>query len=520
MEALLILFLFLFLIVGSGLNTRIQFSNPSAAQKAADLLGISMENLTTAAFTPLPQTNQLNPTAITDPYDAGWDSLEALAIGLYSEAMAATVALINKAICTSVHTIASILLIDSPGFQNPASCGYQTGATLSDLRYNYLQERLQLLFHHTAIVAPQNRYAQELVEISREGLHETEPGQLVGLIDKAPQSHVVRTSQRDLREQDRRGLLWLLDEESMYPGSSDDSFLERLFAHYGDREHQYLLRRAPGSRQFVLHHLQGTNPVLYSVDGWLKNSREHVGTRTATSLLQDSSKTDISRLFIGAITRGTGFVICGSDAGMDGSHSLRRISSIKRSFTSAGVKKNSIMLQVKFAVDGIIDTLRRTERHFVHCLLLQHNAGSAAVVTPNGNVINPYEDLVNIPLLRSQLRGSHILEAARLHRLGFPEAVPLNEFVRRFGLVSEMPIKDLTAEQILISTDVDVSSYRIGISQVLLRSGILGQLEAKRDELLTDRITQFQANCRGYLMRKKLAQRRVQVNNFFKLFKP
>lgn len=505
------------LLVGTGSNARVQFANPSAAQKAADLLGISMENLTAAALTPLASSNQLSASANIDSYDHAWDSLEGLAIGLYSEAMAATVALINKSICTSVHTIASILLIDSPGFQNPASCGNQAGASLSDLRYNYLQERLQLLFHHTAIVAPQNRYAQELVEINRDDFHETDPSQLVALIDKAPQSHVVRTSQRDLREQDRRGLLWLLDEESMYPGSNDDSFLERLFAHYGDREHQYLLRRAPGSRQFVLQHFQGTNPVLYSVDGWLRNSREHSTTKTVTTLLQDSAKNDISRLFIGAITRGTGFVICGSDVGIDGNQSLRRISSIKRSFTSAGVKKNSVMLQVKFTVDGIIDTLRRTEKHFVHCFLLQHNAGSTSVVTPNGSFISPHEDLVNIPLLRSQLRGSHILEAARLHRLGFPEAVPLAEFVRRFGLVSEMPTKDLAAEQILAATDVDSSAYRIGVSQVLLRSGVLGQLEAKRDELLSDRITQFQANCRGYLMRKKLAQRRVQVSTNFSI---
>lgn len=472
-----------------------------------------MENLTNAAFLGVANSNQLNVSS--DSIDLAWDSLEALAIGLYSEAMAATVALINKSICTSSHTIASILLIDSPGFQNPASCGYQNGASLSDLRYNYLQERLQLLFHHTSIVAPQNRYSQELVEINREGFQDSEPGQLVSLIDKAPQNHVLRTSQRDLREQDRRGLLWLLDEESMYPGSNDDSFLERLFSHYGDREHQYLLRRAPGNRQFVLQHLQGTNPVLYSVEGWLKNSREHVVTKTVTQLLQESNKNDISRLFIGAITRGSGFLICGSDAGMDGTQSLRRISSIKRSFTTAGVKKNSVMLQVKFTVDGIIDTLRRTEKHFIHCFLLQHNAGSSSVVTPTGNAVSPFEDLVNIPLLRSQLRGSHVLEAARLHRLGFPESVPLAEFVRRFGLLGEISSTEQTVEQILQSNEIDLSTYRIGLSQVLLRCGILNQLEAKRDELLTDRITQFQANCRGYLVRKKLAQRRVQVSFFF-----
>jgi Myosin heavy chain len=46
---------------------------------------------------------------------------------------------------------------------------------------------------------------------------------------------MVRTSQTDLREADRRGLLWLLDEEAVYPAASDEGFLERLFAHYGDR---------------------------------------------------------------------------------------------------------------------------------------------------------------------------------------------------------------------------------------------------------------------------------------------
>lgn len=392
------------LSVNTGNNTRIQFANPASAQKAADLLGVSMENLLNAAFVSSNSaSNQLS--TVVDSIQLAWESLEGLVIGLYSEAVAAVVTLINKSICTLQNTIASILLMDAPGFQNPASCGFQGGATISDLRFNYLQERLQLLFHHTTLVAPLNRYSQELVEVELEGIHDTEVSQLTSMIDKAPQNLVVRTSQRDLREQDRRGLLWLLDEESMYPSSSDDSFFERLFDHYDDREHQYLLRRGSVGRQFLLQHMQGTNPVLYSVDGWLKQSREHAATKLATTLLLDSSKTDINRLFNGVISRGSGFVICGgTDIGADNTSSLRRISSIKRTFTTAGVKRNSAMLQMKFTVDGIIDTLRRTEKHFVHCLLLQHNAGTLAVASPIGNSYTPSDDLVNIPLLRSQVR--------------------------------------------------------------------------------------------------------------------
>lgn len=393
--------------VGSGSTARVQFAHPSSARKAAGLLGVSMDDLLAAAFsTSLTNSNPGTPTrSPSDPGDntlnAAFDSLEGLVIGLYSEAVAAAVSLINKAVSTSIHTIASILLVDSPGFQNPASCGTQAGATLSDLKHNYLQERLQLLFHHMTLVMPRERYAQEMVEIDTEGFNESFPGPLVSLIDRSPQSHVVRTSQRDLREADRRGLLWLLDEESIYPNSNDDSFLERLFTHYGDRDSQSLLRKAPGSRQFVLQHLQGTNPVLYSASGWLKSSREHPTVKNAIGLLQDSSKEELSSLFIGNLARG-GTIFCGSIAGMEGTQSLRRVSSIRRSFTSAGVKRNSVMLQVKFTVDGLIDTLRRTGTHFVHCYLLQHNGGTATIA--NGKLLqHTSEDIVNVPLLRSQV---------------------------------------------------------------------------------------------------------------------
>ncbi|XP_023035936.1 unconventional myosin-XVIIIa isoform X3 [Drosophila willistoni] len=512
--------------LGTGSTARTQFANPTAARKAAGLLGVNLEDLSAAAFgltQPNSNGNQLSPSK-SPTSDGGqelaWECLEALVIGLYSEALAAVVALINRQICTSAHTIASIMLIDTPGFQNPASCGQQLGATLSDLRHNYLQERLQMLFHHTTLVAPRDRYAQELVEIEMDQSTESHPGPLISLIDKAPQNHVVRSSQRDLREHDRRGLLWLLDEEAIYPNSNDDTFLERLFSHYGDREHHSLLRKCAGPRQMVLHHLQGTNPVLYAVDGWVRHSREHPGIRNAVSLLQDSSREEINRLYIGSLTRGSGaMVFCGSFAGLEGTQSLRRVSSIRRSFTTAGVKRNSIMLQVKFTVDGIIDTLRRTGTHFVHCYLLQHNAGKHAKYTANGSPnshamaqAGSEEEMVNIPLLRSQLRGSQVLEAARLHRLGFPESVPLVEFVRRFGLLAgELGSnKDVSVEQILAVNELDVASYRIGPSQILFRSGVLTELEAKRDVLLSDRIIQLQAFCRGYLARKKMSQRRVQ----------
>lgn len=276
------------------------------------------------------------------------------------------------------------------------------GASLSDLKFNYIQERLQLLFHYMTIVTPMDRYAQELIDIDLGNCSEASPAPIVALIDKTPQNQIIRTSQRDLRLPDRRGIFWLLDEESIYPNSTDDTFFERMFSHFGDREYQTILRRTVGCRQFVLQHLQGTNPVLYSVTGWLKASKDHGAIKAAGLLLQNSAKENISRLFVGTSTRGVGSMFQGSIVGLDCAQNLRRVSSIRRSFTTNGVRRNSLMMQFKFTVDAIIDIIRRTGTHFIHCYLLQHNAGTASIINQTSS--SPmFEDIVNVPLLRSQV---------------------------------------------------------------------------------------------------------------------
>ena len=51
-------------------------------------------------------------------------------------------------------------ILDSPGFQNPASIGRKTGAIFEELCHNYENERLQKFFHHTVFTAQMERYSQ------------------------------------------------------------------------------------------------------------------------------------------------------------------------------------------------------------------------------------------------------------------------------------------------------------------------------------------------------------------------
>ncbi|XP_064118351.1 unconventional myosin-XVIIIa-like isoform X3 [Macrobrachium nipponense] len=516
--------------VKASTNNKFQFNKPGSAQRAATLLGTSVEELARSIFYANPTTpstrasfRTASPTERPAERPEGLEALEGMAAGLYSEAFNAIVALINRCISTSAHTSNSILVVDAPGFQNPASCGRTSGATFQDLCHNYTQERFQMLFHDTTFTAQTDRYAQENIEFGDVADEIGTPAPLIALIDKASTNCVVRTSQIDLKEADRRGLLWLLDEEAIFPGASDQSFLERLYAHYGDREYSQLLKKGQAPDQFILQHFQGTNPVTYSIHNWLKASRENPIMRQAAALLQESNKETLSRLFV--FSRGpVSNTISGSVVGIEGSQSLRRASSIRRAFTTgtAGIKRKSVCLQVKFTVDGIIETLRRSKLRFVHCLLPQHNAGlcdlkSSLHLTNKAN--NSCEDiLLNVPLVRSQLRGCQILDALRLHKQGFPEHLQYSEFRRRFAVLApaearaQAPVLDERAavEAILAHLDLDSSSYRLGLSQIFFRTGAISRLEEQRDLVLADQITHFQAHCRGYLARKRLEKRKVQ----------
>ena len=56
----------------------------------------------------------------------------------------------------------------------------------------------------------------------------TTQGRFVSIHFHPPCSLGVRAPGGDAESVEKRGLLWLLDEEAIFPGSSDESFVERL----------------------------------------------------------------------------------------------------------------------------------------------------------------------------------------------------------------------------------------------------------------------------------------------------
>ncbi|KAG8590483.1 hypothetical protein GDO81_006778 [Engystomops pustulosus] len=527
---------------------RKQFARHEWAQKAAYLLGCSLEELSSSIFKHQPKTGGLQKsTSFRQGLDDGsqgdgpgsklsaLECLEGMASGLYSELFTLLISLLNRALKSSQHSLCSIMIVDTPGFQNPELVKQRRGATFEELCHNYAQERLQALFHEKTFAQELERYKEENIELALDEIESSTSGS-VAAVDQASHQTLVRTL---ARTDEARGLLWLLEEEALQPGGNENTLLERLFTYYGSQEGEETgkkpLLRSNKEHHFMLGHSYGTNWVEYDATGWLNYAKQNPASQNAASLLQDSQKKIISSLFAGRT--GTATVLSGSVAGLEGGSqlALRRATSMRKTFTTgvAAVKKKSLCIQIKLQVDALIDTIKKSKIHFVYCFLPKAEAFSGeARLVPAARVGSSESDLsgercdaelmqVDVPLLRAQFRGSRLLDALRMYRQGYPDHMVFCEFRRRFDvLVPHLTKKHgrnyivtdekRAVEELLESLDLEKSSYHMGLSRVFFRAGTLTKLEEQRDEQTRKNLVLFQAACRGYLARQQFKKRKIQ----------
>ncbi len=151
----------------------------------------------------------------------------------------------------------------------------------------------------------------------------------------------------------------------------------------------------------------------------------------------------------------------------------------------------------------LMSTLKNTNPNFVRCILpnQQKKAG-----------------VINSPIVLDQLKCNGVLEGIRICRNGFPNRILFQEFRQRYEILCPNVIPKgfmdgkAAAQKMIKELELDENLYRIGLTKIFFRSGVLGHLEEERDLKLTDIITQLQALCRGVLARRSY-QRRIQQLN-------
>merc|ERR1712142_274212 len=348
---------------------------------------------------------------------------------------------INLALATKLQRSFFIGCLDIAGFE------IFNFNTFEQLCINFTNEKLQQFFNHHMFVLEQEEYKRE--GINWESIDfGMDLAETIDLIEKPG------------------GILAMLEEECIVPKATDTTYLNKMHKAWTGKCKAY---RKPtpketkqGGGDFILGHYAGN--VGYSVAGWLEKNKDPINEHTA-QLFSKATLPLVAHLY--------------QDYDPD----------------KAGKRKGSAFQTVSFRhkeqLKGLMDTLMATSPHFVRCII------------PN-ETKSPGE--MDGQLLLHQLRCNGVLEGIRICRKGFPSRMLFADFKQRYQILAASATPagfvdgKVACEKLMEALQMDENEFRIGLTKVFFRAGIVGELEEMRDERLSKIIAQFQAYCKAHLM--------------------
>lgn len=374
-------------------------------------------------------------------------SIDALAKGIYERSFGDLVAKINRQLDRpgmGMDDTRFIGVLDIAGFEIFENNSFE------QLCINYTNERLQQFFNHHMFVLEQEEYAREKIE-----------WQFIDFgKDLQPTIDLIELP-------NPIGIFSCLDEDCVMPKATDKTFTEKLNSLWDKKSQKYRSSRL--GQGFILTHYAAE--VEYSTEGWLEKNKDPLNDNI-TRLLAASSDDHVANLFADCADQ---------DDEIGG----------MRSRVKKGLFR-TVAQRHKEQLSSLMTQLHSTHPHFVRCILPNHKKRAKQF---NGN------------LVLDQLRCNGVLEGIRIARTGFPNRLSFAEFRQRY----EVLCRDLprgyqegqaVARIMLDKFGLDRSLYRVGLTKVFFRAGVLAELEEKRDALISEIMARFQSVARGYMQRR------------------
>ncbi|KAL9089018.1 MAG: hypothetical protein Q9159_002736 [Coniocarpon cinnabarinum] len=414
--------------------------------KACRLLGVQHEPFMNALLHPRVKAGREWVQKVQSPEQVRL-AIDALSKSIYERAFGDLVDRINgqlnksDPVADDTHFVG---VLDIAGFEIFEDNSFE------QLCINYTNEKLQQFFNHHMFVLEQEEYAKEQID-----------WQFIDFgKDLQPTIDLIELS-------NPIGIFSCLDEDSVMPKASDKSFTEKLNGLWDGKSQKY--RRSKLSQGFMLTHYAAD--VEYSTEGWLEKNKDPLNDN-ATKLLAASSDKHVARLFND----------CADPEDESGAQKTR----IKKGLFRTVAQRH------KEQLSGLMTQLHSTHPHFVRCILPNHQKKPKSW---------------NAGLVLDQLRCNGVLEGIRIARSGFPNRIPFAEFRSRYEILcTHMPRSPLdgqsAAKTILQQLQLDPSWYRIGLTKVFFRAGVLAELEEQRETLIREIVCRFQSLSRGFIRRR------------------
>nr|CAA30855.1 myosin heavy chain 2 [Caenorhabditis elegans] len=335
--------------------------------------------------------------------------------------------------------------------------------SFEQLWINFVNEKLQQFFNHHMFVLEQEEYA-------REGIQWT-------FIDFGLDLQAcIELIEKPL------GIIAMLDEECIVPKATDLTLAQKLIDQHLGKHPNFEKPKPPKGKQaeahFAMRHYAGT--VRYNCLNWLEKNKDPLNDTVVTVMKASKEHALIVEVWQDYTTQEEAAAAAAKG--------------------TAGAKKKgksgsfmTVSMLYRESLNKLMTMLHSTHPHFIRCII--PNEKKASGVIDAGLVLN-------------QLTCNGVLEGIRICRKGFPNRTLHPDFVQRYALLAadESIIGKTDAKKgsalmlarLVKEKKLEEENFRVGLTKVFFKAGIVAHLEDLRDQSLAQLITGLQAQIRWY----------------------
>jgi myosin heavy chain 6/7 len=329
---------------------------------------------------------------------------------------------------------------------------------------NFTNEKLQQFFNHHMFVLEQEEYKKEGLDWIFEDFG-MDLQACIELFEKP------------------MGIFSILEEESMFPKATDQTFAEKLRNNHLGKSNVFQKPKPPkpGFKEahFAVAHYAGT--VSYNITGWLDKNKDPLNDTVV-----DQYKKGTNNLVLVLYADHPG-QSGGPDAGGGGGG---------KGGKKGGGGFKTVSSGYRDQLNSLMTTLKATHPHFIRCIIPNE------VKTPG---------LIDSGLVMHQLTCNGVLEGIRICRKGFPNRMAYPDFTHRYQVLASKEMSEEKEDKKVATAcfntiGLSPDKYRVGHTKVFFRAGVLGEMEEIRDDKLGKIIAWMQSCIRGYATRKAYKQ--------------
>merc|ERR1712076_308476 len=345
-------------------------------------------------------------------------------------------------------------VLDIAGFEIFEYNGYE------QISINFVNEKLQQFFNHHMFVVEQEEYVSEGIEWA--------------MVDFGMdlQACIIMFEKP-------MGIWAILEEETLFPKSTDKSFEDKLKAQHLGKSPSFAKpsKDAPDKcAHFAIIHYAGT--VSYNVTAWLEKNKDPVND-TVVDLLKRSTNSLMVYLWREHP---------GQPEEAEKDEIDPKTGKKKKKKTVSKTVTSVYLVQLH----ALMETLHATEPHFIRCIVPNNHK------QPGG---------VEPPLIMHQLTCNGVLEGIRICMRGFPNRILYPDFKQRYWILGKEELfgaadNKTGAYALMDKVQFDRDRYRLGHTKVFFKAGALAGLEEARDDIVTKLISWLQGQALGRMRRK------------------